>query len=423
MAWYNPKTWGAGKRFTFSEQDNTGAWMAYLKQYSGFFGSDKIVPFSCDNAYNLAGNLAEIFMPIDMIADSCASLTYKTVDKNTLIDVELNNSNLQRLIKQPNPFDKFGDLVYKGVFNKLSDGNCYDYTKIPDSYKNPNIDLITNIWTLQPDVTEAIMKREIPNPFAIKNKSDLIEYYRTFFYYKQNIDPRYIIHTTAMGVGTNGKAESPLKAVEKNINNLLAVYSARFNVYDKNMNGGILSRDSSKMGTMEEAVDPVTRDNMLADLMNRNGLTGSRNFVGISAIPLKFTKTIASIQELQPFDETEADAVAIASIFGLDSDLVPKRNPSKYANKIDGERKLWQSVIKPTAIERGLELSKSFYLPENVIFYPDFTTVEVLQEDKLTSFEADKVLIENLTALGTDGKQDVTELYRKIKEKYDGLMM
>ena len=423
MAWYNPKTWGNQKRFTFSEQDNTGEWLSYLAQYSGLFSTDKIDPFSCEKAYTLAGNLAEIFMPIDMIADACASLTYKTVNKDTLIDVELNNSNLTRLIQQPNPFDKFSDLVYKGVFNKLSDGNCYDYTKIPDSYKNPNIDLISNVWTLQPDKTEAVMKKEIPNPFAIKSKSDLIDYYRTFFYYRQNIDPRYIFHSTLMGVGTNGKAESPLKAVEKNINNLLAVYSARFNVYDKNMNGGILSRAAQSMNSsLQEAVDPVTRDAILDDMKNRNGLTGNRNFVGVSSIPLQFIKTIASIQELQPFDETEADAVAIASVFGLDADLVPKRAPSKFANKIDGERKLWQTVIKSTAIERGLELSKVFYLPENVIFYPDFTTVEILQEDKKTSFEADKVLIENLTALSTAG-QDVSANYKKIKDKYDSLMM
>lgn len=417
--------WAAltGKRFTFSEQDNTGAWLAYMKQYSGFFSGEKIIPFSCDNAYSLAGNIAEIFMPIDMIADACASLTYRTVDKTTLKDVEVNNSNFQALFKQPNPYDKFADLVYKGVFNKLSDGNCYDYTKIPDSYKNPNIDLISNIWTLQPDVTELVMKRELPNPFAIKSKSDLIDYYRTFFLYKQNIDPRYIHHTTLLGIGANGKAESPLRAVEKNINNLLAVYSARFNVYDKNMNGGILSKaPSGANSSLQEAVDPIGRDAMLADLQNRNGLTGNKNFIGLSSIPLQFIKTLGTIAELQPFDETEADAVAIASIFGLDSDLVPKRSPSKFANKIDGERKLWQTVIKSMAIERGLELSKSYYLPENIIFYPDFTTVEILQEDKKTSFEADKVLIENLAALGENG-QDVSANYAKIKDKYDGLMM
>ena len=112
-----------GRRFTFSEQDNTGAWLAYLKQYGGFQGIDK---FTCEDSYKMAGAMAEIFFPIDMIADACASLTYKVVNKDTLLDVDVNNSNLARLIKQPNPYDKFSDLLYKSEIAKLRHGNWYD---------------------------------------------------------------------------------------------------------------------------------------------------------------------------------------------------------------------------------------------------------------------------------------------------------
>ena len=159
----------------------------------------------------------------------------------------------------------------------------------------------------------------------------------------------------------------------------------------------------------------------MQDLQDRNGLTGARNFIGVSSIPLKFQKTIASISELQPFDETEADAVAIASIFGVDSDLVPKRAPSKYSNKIDGERKLWQNVIKAMAIERGIELSQAFYLPEGYIFYPDFSKVEILQDDKKTSFEADGILIDNLIKMKEAGQE--TTAFEKLKEKYDNISL
>lgn len=415
MAWKNPF---ARNKQRFAERDNSGQWMVWFNQYAD---SEGIKKYCQSDAYKLAGSLAEIFLPIDMIADACASLDYNIVDKATLTETDYRNGNIQRLLKQPNPYSKLSDLVYQGVFNKLSDGNSYDYTKIPDSYKNPNEDLISNIWTLNPDITKPVLKSEIPNPFSIKAKNELIEYYTTFFFYKQNIDPRYIKHYTAFEIGKDGRSRSPLLAVEKNINNLISVYSARHNVYEKNMNGGILAKDKTPGNALEEAVnDPTKRDDILKDLKDRNGLTGNRNFVGISSIPLKFIKTIASIQELQPFDETEADAVAIASIFGLDSDLVPKRVPSKYSNKIDGERKLWQTVIKSMAIERGAELSAALYLPEGLVLYPDFSKVEILQEDKKTGFEADKVMIENLTSLQENGI-DVKENFDKLKEKYDGI--
>jgi hypothetical protein len=401
----------------FAERDTSGDWLIYFNQYANTEAPKK---YNCEEAYSLAGAIAELFYPIDMIADACASLDYEVVDKDTLLPIEnFGSENFKRLFKRPNPYSKFSDLVYQGVFSKFSDGNVYDYTKIPDSYNNPNIDLITNIWTLNPTLTKPMLKETIPNPWSVKEKSELISYYKTFFFYKHSIDPRYIKHNTMFEIGRNGKGRSPLDAVEKNINNLLAVYSARLNVYEKNMNGGILSADSSKTG-IEAQVDPVERDKIMNDLQNRNGLTGAKNFIGVSSIPLKFIKTIGTINELQPFDETEVDAMAIASVFGLDADLVPKRAPSKYSNKIDGERKLWQTVIKSTAIERGVELSEAFYLPDNAVFYPNFQNVEILQEDKKTSYEADKVLIENLTALKENGVA-VEDNFAKIKDKYDSI--
>ena len=400
----------------FAERDTSGDWLVYFNQYAN---SEAPKKFHCDESYSLAGSIAEIFYPIDMIADACASLEYEVVDKKTLLPVEYDNPNFQKLFKRPNPYCKFSDLVYQGIFAKFSDGNCYDYTKIPDSYKNPYIDIISNIWTLDPSLTKPMLKEAIPNPWSVKEKNELIAYYKTFFLYKHTIDPRYIRHNTMFEIGRNGKGRSPLTAVEKNINNLLAVYSARLNVYEKNMNGGILSADASKTG-LEAQVDPIEREKIMKDLQNRNGLTGSKNFIGISSIPMKFIKTIGTISEIQPFDETEVDAMAIASIFGLDADLVPKRAPSKYSNKIDGERKLWQTVIKSTAIERGVELAEAYYLPDDLTFYPNFQNVEILQEDKKTSYEADEILIRNLASLKENGVK-VEDNFAKIKDKYDSI--
>lgn len=420
MAWYNNLFNIPNKQTQrFAERDNSGDWLMWFNQYGGVKDIDK---FSEANAFKLAGGLAEIFLPIDMIADACAGLDYLIVDKETLKEKELSSVNLKRLIESPNAWNKFSDLVYQGVFNKLSDGNCYDYTKIPDSYKNPNIDLITNVFTLNPSMTRPVIKKEIPNPFGIKKTSELIEHYVTTLFYKHKIDPRYINQNTIFDIKSNGKGLSPLLAVEKNINNLLAVYSARYNVYEKNMNAGILSYDAKAQTGLEQVANPVEREKIMEDLKSRNGLTGARNFIGVSSIPLKYQKTIASISELQPFDETEADAVAIASIFGVDSDLVPKRTPSKYSNKIDGERKLWQDVIKSMAIERGVELSQAFYLPEGYVFYPDFSKVEILQDDKKTSYEADSILIDNLIKMKETG-QEVPNAFDKLKDKYENISL
>lgn len=402
----------------FAEQDNDGQWISYFNQYLSSLNNDKLIRFSNDIAYELACNVAEIFFPIDAIAERVSSVNYELVRESTG-ELYEPTSNLEKLIKSPNPFDSLNDIVYKSVFSLLSDGNSYIYTKTPESIKNPTIDNISNIWVLQPNVTKPIFLKAIVNPFLIKSKNDLIEFYKTFFMVKYNIDPKYILHTTSLGVNEKGLGTSPLTRVSRNIDNLLAVYHARYNVYAKNGNAGILSRDSSSNGSMAEAIDPVTRDQILKDLQERNGLTGNKNFVGISSIPLKFIQTLGTIKDLQPFEETEANAVAIAGAFQVDPELVPRKGSSTFTNKEMAEKGLWQNVIKPMAEDKAKDLTKAFYLPDGIVFRANFDHIEALQEDKKTALESDSVFIDNLDKLREAG-QDVNQAYTNLTDKYNG---
>jgi hypothetical protein len=418
MAWYNPSSWNKRTKVQgYAEQDNTGQWLQYFNQY---FSSNSIEKFTRENAYQIAGGLAEVFIPIDAIAEREASVRYGL--KNIKTGEEyIPTGNLERLISKPNPFDRWADLVYKASFSELADGNSYVYTKLPDSIKNPTIDNISNIWVLSPDVTKPKIKKEVPNPFLIKDKAELIDYYATFFMFKQDIQPRYILHRTALGINQHCIANSPLQRAEKNINNLLATYEARYNVYAKNGNGGILSRAASggANSSLQEAIDPPTRDMMLKDLQDRNGITGNKNFVGISSIPLTFIKTLGTISELEPFKETEADLITIGGLFGVDKYLLPISEGTTFTNKQDAEKNLWQNVIKGRCEDRAKDMNKWVNIPDGITFYPDFSTVEALQEDKKTGLEADSVMLDNMAKLTLAG-QDVKQGYANLTEKYNG---
>lgn len=401
----------------FVERDNSAQWIYYFNQFG--IDIDKVDKYCQNKAFEIAGTLPEVFFPIDYIADACAGLDYKIVYEDSLEEFTGTRSNIDRLIKSPNPYQKFSDLVYLGVFSKLADGNTYDYVKIPDSYKNITPENITNIWTLSPDNTFPIVKKEIPNPFGIKDTSEIIEKYKTYFLAHMELDPKYVYHHVINTICENGKAKSPLNVVSKNINNLLQVYSARYNVYAKSLNGGILSYDGvASTDISAQLGDTVSRDAIIKDISNRNGITGDKNFIGITSIPLKFVKTIPSIKDLAPFEETEADAIAISGIFGIPSSITPKKSEPKYSNANESERKVWQNIIIPYAIERGQELARVYQLPDGVTFYPDFSSVEILQDDKKTGYEADKILIDNLSALRAEG-EDVSEALKKITDKYN----
>lgn len=416
MAWYNPRTWGKTTSVKgYAEQDNTGQWLQYFAQYMNL---GEIEKFSPDKAYHIATNLAEIFIPIDAIADRVASINFRLINNSTGEEYEP-TGNLKRLIEQPNPIDRLNDLVYKSVLSDYAAGESFIYTKIPDRMVTPTIDNIANIWVLNPEKTKAKLYKEIANPFLMKGKEELVEYYKTFFMYDHKIDPRYVTHRALMGLDENFRAISPLCKVSRNINNLLAVYQARYNVYAKNGNGGILSRDSKNMGSLEEVADPVTRDAMIADLNNRNGITGNKNFIGVSSIPLKFIKTLGTISELMPFEETEADMVTIAGVMGVNKYLLPLKEGTTFTNQQDAEKHIWQNVIKGLGEDKAKDLTKAFALPENIRFEADFSHIEALQEDKKTALESDSILISNLASLTEQG-QDVSQALTNLTDRYNG---
>lgn len=411
MAWWNKKK---TKVQGYAEQDNTGQWLQYFSQY---MANEEIEKFDPSRAYKLATTLAEIYIPIDAIADRVASINFRLIKKSTGEEYEP-TGNLKRLIEQPNPVDRFNDLVYKSVFSDYSVGESFIYTKIPDRLVTPTADNIQNVWVLNPEFTKAKLRKEVPNPFSIKDREELIEYYKTFFLVNHNISPKYITHRAISGLDEKFNAVSPLCKSARNINNLLAVYQARYNVYAKNGNGGILSRDSKKMGDLQEAVDPVQREAIVQDLNNRNGITGNKNFIGISAIPLKFIKTLGTISELMPFEETEADMVTIGATMGVNKYLLPLKEGTTFTNQTDAEKQIWQNVIKGLGDDKAKDLTKAFALPEGVIFEADYSHIEALQEDKKTALESDSLLIDNLAKL-TEAGQDVKQAYDNITEKYN----
>lgn len=404
----------------YAEADNDAAWLSYFNQYMQNANGGRLIKFDQSNAYELANTIAEIFIPIDAIAERCSSLKYDIIDVNTK-EVITPQGNLKRLLDSPNPLDRFTDIIYQSIFAELADGNSYVYTKTADSIVNPTYDNISNIWVLKPNVTKPILHKEISNPFLMKQVSDLVDYYRTFFFYEHKIKPRYVLHTANLGITQTGTGRSPLFACEKNINNILAVYQARYNVYAKNGNAGILAKAPVGGGgaSLQEAIDPVTRDTMLKDLQDRNGLIGDKNFIGMSSVPLQFIKTLGTIKELEPFDETLENAIKIAGVFGVNKELLPKKDNATFSNQTIAEKSFWQNVIKAFAYDTAKSLNKIYYLPDNWTFMPNFTGIEALQEDKKAGLEADGLFIDNLDKLKANGI-DVEKAYLTIQERYNG---
>ncbi len=394
------------------ETDLKNNWVQVYDDKSVFYhvnnllAPNKIVKYNNYNSLLIANSLSEVFIPIDFIAERVAGVEYKVRNKKSKLPIEKLPIDLQKLIDRPNYLNSFSELVYQIVFSELACGGSYIVSKVPEHFKGKSYDRISNIFVLNPDLTEPNLLRTIPNPLSATEISELIEYYKTYFL----VDLKVTTDETHLNLINRPndvmRPVSPLMSVEKNINNLLAVYSARYNVYEKNGTAGIVYRDDNGgANNLLEATNPVTRQEILDDLQNKNGITGSRNFTGISQYKLGFLETLGKIKDLEPFAETEADALAIGAVYGVDKEMLAYAKGTTFTNKKDAEKNIWNSKVIPYAWDISRTLTKVFYLPNDLEFYPDLSGVSVLQSDRKTEVEADKIELENierLNALGVD---------------------
>ena len=289
------------------------------------------------NTYAIARSLAEVWFTIDAIASRASSVPYVLKDVNDNI-IEPKD-NLKKLLTTPNPYSSFAQFIYDSVFFELSTGNALNYAFVSELYKGKRVDYTTiqSLWQLNPNDTAMQLNSAVKNIFASTSEKDIVLYYETLSNgYKQRIEPQYVTHerlTFLNKIEGDTYSDSPLFSVEKNINNLLAVYAARFNIYENNGNAGIIFRQAQNNSEqLSEAVNPITRDKMIDEALSRNGITGNKRVVGFSSVPLGWINTLATIKDLEPFRETKEDAIQIAGIYQVDKDLVPTADGATFEN-------------------------------------------------------------------------------------------
>lgn len=371
------------------------------------------------NAFMLANTVSEIYFPIDFIADRISKLRFYIADK---AGKEIENTELNRFITSINPLFSFSDLTYQAIFSYLSDGNMIAYRTVPASYKNASLASISRVDLIQP--TELTMT-ECTNlsKMNIKSWNELIKTARYTYNtgFGDVLNPMNLIISGIDSTRQSNSmilARSPLYKALRPINNLLAVYSARYNVYVNNGMAGIISRRvTGANGGLSEAVMPKDKKAIEADL-NTYGLTGNRNrygIKGITGVPIEFIKTIASIQELLPFEETLEDSIKISGVFQIPSGLVPRKDQPTFDNVAEQERSVWENAIMSIADSFGeywanvCLLDKAGYQVK-----PDYSTVSCLEANKTQTETAIKMKLDNLKLLKEIAPDKVKEINAQI---------
>lgn len=350
----------------------------------------------------LFGTVAEVFAPIDAVASRAVGAKFGFRRRSTGIKVE-NNANLNKLITSPNPFQNFKQLLYEAICYELCTGKEYMYKNVPDTladdYKN-----IVAVWNLPSDRITIETPDRI-KLFSATSVDDVVLKYTldkggndetpfktfTVMYRKRaNLDWR----------AKKIEGRSPLLSAEMALANLIAVYKARGTIYLKRGAMGMwVSKKSDASGSV--SLNKDEKKAMRDQLNNDFGIVGKeKHTVGFTEAPVDFVQSSMSIQELQPFEETKADAAAIYGVIGVPFELAPNAEGETFSNQLTAERSLYLNNVIPLVESLCQSITTAWGLDKwDYELFSDFSHIEVLQSDP----EADKLRIESYTKLYKDG--------------------
>lgn len=345
--------------------------------------------YARDNFINLFYLLPEIFAPVNEIASRVADATWQ-LKKDWNDEVDYSNKQFNRLFSQPNPMMTFKQLVWQGVCYEILTGADIQFFNKPLTLAN-DFQNILSWWNLPTNKLQ-IKKKEGVDVYSSTDLNDLVESYsitengRKRDFPIQNVLP-FMNHDLSKGNEVN-RFKSALCGAKLAIKNLLPVYEARGVIYIKRgALGFLVSKKSDESGLI--SLTRAEKQEAQREYAMSYGLRPGQNQVGVAAAPLEFIKTSMSIQELQPFEETLADAVAIYATLKVPRHLVPSKDQSTFSNAAADMKSFYGNVIIPMA-NRYAEAWTNYFKIDRRYIYADFSMIPELQENRKEKAEVDE---------------------------------
>lgn len=305
---------------------------------------------ACEMTYiQMYKAIPEVFFPIEFLASRIAGARFvlKREKDDTVI---WRNKPVNDMLSKPNCVYSWEEFVHDHFVWKLAMGTSFirAVTSIDVDFRS-----VLAYWVLPSDHVDVQQPRKLLPLYDAASIDDLIEkvVLKGAFGTQLEIDPHHVF------IDRDGLAElmtdaeymrshSRLESQRRTINNLLAVYDARNVIYEKRGGlGYIVSRKMDAAGT--DALTEAEKKSLLEQNAGRYGLRGDQFPYGISDVPIDFIRTNLSISELQPFDETLADAISIAGAYGIPAVLVPRKDQSTFNNQSTAEKAVYTSVVIP----------------------------------------------------------------------------
>lgn len=335
-------------------------------------------PHNRQNFINLFYSLPEVFAPVHEIATRVSDAVWQLRSVRDE-SIKTDDTDFNRLFSDPNPLMSHKQLVYQAVCYEILTGQNLQAFNIPSSLAQVYQNIIT--WNNIPTQSVSVNKKQGVDAYTATSIDDFVNYYETTD--GRRFDPNKVLNITNHDLLTGNRVDgfvSQLIGAKLAIRNLIPVYEARGVIYIKRgALGFIVSRKSDESGLI--SLTPKEKDEAQQEFQNTYGLSANKHQVGVTSAPVDFIKTAMSIKELQPFDETLADALAIYAVLRVPRHLCPSKEQSTYANADADMKSFYADTIIPLANKFAQKWTTFFKIPNRKV-YADFSKIPILQEDR-----------------------------------------
>lgn len=347
--------------------------------------------YSGKNLIKIFYSIPEVYAPINEIASRVADANW-LLKKFSNDEVDWKNKEFNRLFTQPNPLMNFKKFVWRMVTYEILTGAVYQYFNIPRLLSGNYENILS--WYVLPTHQLKIDIKEDVDIYSCTQQSDYIKGYSISDNKggKRVFRPEQVLGISNLDLtcGTVPNKFSPeLLAAKPAIKNLLPVYEARNVIYVKRgAMGFLVGRKQDADGTA--ALTKAEKEEAQREYYGTYGLTHGKHQIGVVSAPVDYVNTSLSIQELQPFEETLADAVAIYKVLRVPRHLVPSKDQSTFANAESDMRAFYTDVIIPRAKSYAEAWTNYLNIPNRYI-EPDYSHISFLQENRKEKADVSKI--------------------------------
>lgn len=370
--------------------------------------SDYLHPSGIANFANIIATwetVPKIFSITDFITNEIANIPVKVVKPSGR---EAKNSELWRLIENPNHYQSWQELIKSYMTSYEILGNSFFYGMKPEGFG----DMVTSLYCLPTDKVEIILEgsKQLPawmnRVKGYKARIGGVEYNlpATDVLHQKYVTMRYDDGSWIWGM-------SKYVPGDKVARELKAIHDAKCSIVESRGALGVFSNES-------EMPDKEQTKLVQEKLKSAFGVGEDQDKWIVTTEKLKFQSISANIQELQLIENAKYSFDDLCFMSGFDP-VIFSTDGSTFANKAEARKSYVRKVLKPKV--ENLYQNLSVFLSAGYgsdMIVPDWSKVEELQDDREKTTKVLASQIENMIITPKEAREI---LYEGMETDHDNV--